>query len=267
MSKSHKIKKLSQSFFCILLFCWHLTVCNAAVVGYSTKNFGDLRYIDAAGGDAAAHAAAVEQIHAVRGDRRLVFSTQGGDGGVDDLRPVIHATLAQIFNPHGGGGIGGHIIANHTNTTRYTSGAEGGETDYLFAHQIPQIVEAYSGLPIENQGAFQIQNGVSFHHTEPKALDYLLGQIYAPQPAQPPVRNVLLISRLPLCACCTRLLLSVLNHRRAAPQNIVIMSHDEFRDHWRPHIGAGAHTAAILADVDGIMAEAGGNKLALLVRY
>ncbi|MBY0462976.1 MAG: hypothetical protein K2Q34_07325 [Alphaproteobacteria bacterium] len=226
-------------------------------------------------------AAARVQIRAITRQQQMVFHIQGAAVAAAALRPVILASLQQIFNPPAGGGAGGHIVLGHTNVTNYQSGAVGGQTAYLFNNEAPQIIDAYSELNIQSkQGLFEIGNGSTFYHTEPKALRYLLRSIDLPG-GRPNVTDALLITRRPMCPCCARLLLSILNNREQAmpfPQNIIVMSRREFEANWRPAITAGAHDPAILASVDNIIGtaavganhrpeNAARNELALLIRY
>ena len=170
------------------------------------------------------------QIDALGGAQtKLIFLLHGTPGQLGSLalRNTLVDKLNNILNPP----TGMMAIPQVGSTTidAYISG-NNNDADRLSvcnANNRTSVQYGYSQTNLNSdQGQFIIDNGFLLYHTEPKAISELLDQIDNTQfPGDLPFINALLISRKPMCHCCARLLLDILNHRRSMIQNIIVMSH------------------------------------------
>jgi hypothetical protein len=141
----------------------------------------------------------------------------GGGAGVDGaaaqpLGDVIGEILGRVFHTGDGvvgmgglGGIGvGFRAAGRTQFFGVTSGGDGADTQNLFTSEGISISNTYSNVHDihPSQGIFTFY-ATSLYHTEPKALNELMRLMALP--GAPQIRDAIIISRKPMCSCCSRL--------------------------------------------------------------
>ncbi len=118
----------------------------------------------------------------------------------------------------------------------YVSGGDDGEFLYLFddiptipSHGLNVIEYAYSRHHINStQGEFEINNGHKLYHTEPKSLSNILESLKASY------SDIIVISRLEMCPCCSRLLIGTFQSKREGggsfPNNFFVISKNILED-------------------------------------
>ncbi len=152
----------------------------------------------------------------------------------------------------------------------YKSGDNGdAEELYIFEGDYQQSVrQAYSQVNLgSNQGQFIIDNGFFLYHTEPKAISRVLRTIDEIDDDRL-IKNIVLISQKPMCHCCSRLLLYLLQTQRnkAVQRNILILSHKEFKARLKNDL-ANLTNPLIKRINKALSSNESGNKLFLLIRY
>lgn len=155
------------------------------------------------------------------------------------LNTVISNILERVFHLDGGPGAGGMGLAfqiiNHTRFYKFLSGADANAiTANLFANENISIRNSYSNINDigGSHGSFNIESATRLLHTEPKALDKVLEIMANVVALGLRVSDIILITRRPICAPCSKLLLNVINARRntAGFPNVIIMSRAQLQN-------------------------------------
>lgn len=142
----------------------------------------------------------------------------------------------------------------------------------LFNNEDTSIKNAYSNTIAlnSNQGIFMIESAIRLYHTEPKGLNIMLEELANNNQGQ--ISDVVLVSQAPMCPCCARLILNVINNLRNTDDfpNVIAMSGAQFRT-WLQSYQNQNFLQNIPQPIRNILNQppqpGQGNKLALLIYY